>query len=184
MWTLFFPVTRRVLRACRRRLFFFLVPLSFSGLQSARYLMACDFVFGLVGEQTKPELQAVERTLLEERANLHKVFLYSSSSSDMLCRDTCESWFIVEQDMEVLRRAVEELRADNRKLEVSTTTYACLRLFRHFPLLPCSVGTVYPVMSSFNGPIFRWSGRKHSSYRCRALGHGSCLPVNCGFGCC
>ncbi|THU59157.1 hypothetical protein C4D60_Mb03t22040 [Musa balbisiana] len=36
--------------------------------------------------------------------------------------------------MEVLRMAVEELRADNRKLEVSTTTYACLRLFRHFPL--------------------------------------------------
>ncbi|XP_009396690.2 uncharacterized protein LOC103981663 isoform X1 [Musa acuminata AAA Group] len=43
-------------------------------------------------KMTKPELQAVERTLLEERANLHK-------------------------DMEVLRRAVEELRADNRKLE-------------------------------------------------------------------
>ncbi|XP_009396698.2 uncharacterized protein LOC103981663 isoform X2 [Musa acuminata AAA Group] len=44
-------------------------------------------------KMTKPELQAVERTLLEERANLHK-------------------------DMEVLRRAVEELRADNRKLEM------------------------------------------------------------------
>ncbi|URE23360.1 hypothetical protein MUK42_08056 [Musa troglodytarum] len=43
--------------------------------------------------KTKPELQAVERALLEERANLHK-------------------------DMEVLRRAVEELRADNRKLEM------------------------------------------------------------------
>ncbi|URE23362.1 hypothetical protein MUK42_08056 [Musa troglodytarum] len=44
-------------------------------------------------KMTKPELQAVERALLEERANLHK-------------------------DMEVLRRAVEELRADNRKLEM------------------------------------------------------------------
>ncbi|CAL9088756.1 uncharacterized protein LOC135623370 [Musa acuminata AAA Group] len=42
---------------------------------------------------TKPELQAVERSLLEEKANLHK-------------------------EMEELRRAVEELRANNRKLQM------------------------------------------------------------------
>ncbi|URE22186.1 hypothetical protein MUK42_26547 [Musa troglodytarum] len=42
---------------------------------------------------TKPELQAVERSLLEEKAKLHK-------------------------EMEELRRAVEELRANNRKLQM------------------------------------------------------------------
>ncbi|CAL9766260.1 unnamed protein product [Musa acuminata subsp. burmannicoides] len=44
-------------------------------------------------KMTKPELQAVERTLLEERAKLHK-------------------------EMEDLRRAVEVLRADNCKMQM------------------------------------------------------------------
>ncbi|CAL9078399.1 unnamed protein product [Musa textilis] len=59
---------------------------------------------------TKPELQAVERSLLEEKAKLHK-------------------------EMEELRRAVEELRANNRKLQV-TTNITCSRLCPFFGAFP------------------------------------------------
>ncbi|CAL9079280.1 unnamed protein product [Musa textilis] len=64
-------------------------------------------------KMTKPELQAVERTLLEERAKLHK-------------------------EMGDLRRAVEVLRADNRKMQV-TTNNPCLPVFWCFSPAACSL---------------------------------------------
>ncbi|RWW79676.1 hypothetical protein BHE74_00012033 [Ensete ventricosum] len=93
---------------------------------------------------------------------------HQSSSSDMFVTHVVihasHGLLWSKQDMEVLRRAVEEVRADNRKLEVSTTTYAHLRLFRHFPL--------YLVLC--RSANLSYLGRD-----------GSLLPsgVNCGFGC-
>ncbi|RWW06228.1 hypothetical protein GW17_00030459 [Ensete ventricosum] len=93
---------------------------------------------------------------------------HQSSSSDMFVTHVVihasHGLLWSKQDMEVLRRAVEEVRADNRKLEVSTTTYAHLRLFRHCPL--------YLVLC--RSANLSYLGRD-----------GRLLPsgVNCGFGC-
>ncbi|RRT81579.1 hypothetical protein B296_00003441 [Ensete ventricosum] len=141
------------------------------GLQSARSLMACGFclrVGGRADEAGAADGREGSAGGAGESSQGNNPLTHQSSSSDMFVTHVVihasHGLLWSKQDMEVLRRAVEEVRADNRKLEVSTTTYAHLRLFRHFPL--------YLVLC--RSANLSYLGRD-----------GSLLPsgVNCGFGC-